>query len=315
MTGEDRLPEREGPLLDRSLAVPRGGAEASPDVDARSRDVDPQFVVTFAALALCHSDERVHCGLTVIPAGRAPETIAASDDLPIRVDWLQRELTQGPALGASPGEVLVSKDLAADKRWPDFGRMCVAVLDLRSMVSIRVPMAASDRARLNFYSTDPTALDHLDMDAALGLARAVAPATRRLLGEFRESLVAAAGSDFSRSAIALGIMIARYRLSSSQAFDLLLRTAHDLDRALLDVALEVVQRGRLPKEANSRKGVSRRIGPAAASHWDSRGIRPVRDRTQHVGGPDMWREPPPLNPIPADAGTPLRPTKSKRSGT
>ncbi|HEY3407654.1 MAG TPA: ANTAR domain-containing protein [Propionicimonas sp.] len=223
------------------------------------------------------------------PAGRAPETIASSDDLPVRVDWLQRELAQGPAVNPYLGEVLVSKDLAADQRWPDFGRLCVASLDLRSMVSIRVPIVESDSARLTFYAADPTALDHLDIDAALGLARGAAPATGRLLGEFRQALIDAAPSDFSRIAIAVGIVIARYRLGSSQAFDMLLHTARGLDRALLDVALEVVQRGRLPDGPTVGTHHPRRHR-SPESHDGNRGQIP-HGRARHVGGPNMWRQP------------------------
>jgi hypothetical protein len=312
MTVEGSLPDREGPLLDHG---PSGSPHPGAAGDSRwlavlGADVDPQFVVTFAALAMCHSDQRVHCGLSVVPAGRAPETIAASDDLPVRVDWLQREFTQGPAFRASLGEVLVSKDLAYDQRWPDFGKLCVAVLDLRAMVSLRVPMPGPDRARLNFYATEPTALDHLDVDAALGLARSAGPAIAKLLGEYREALAEAAPSDFSRIAVALGIVMARYRLGSSQSFVLLLQTAHERDRALLDVALEVVQRGRLPRGALSRTRHAR-PGPAPVRGSSTSGLRSARDRARHVGGPDMWRGPrSPVNLAPPpDADSPLRTTK------
>lgn len=293
MTGEETRLDRDGSLLDREPVA--RGSEAGPPrgPGARGQDVDPQFVVTFAALAVCHSGQRIHCGLTVIPAGRAPETIAASDDRPVRVDWLQRELAQGPAVGADPGEVIVSKDLAADQRWPDFGRLCVSALDLRSMVSIRIPMAPSDRARLTFYATEPTALDHLDVDAALKLARCAAPATGRLLGEFREALLNAAPTDFSRIAIAVGIVISGYRLTSSQAFDVLLQSAHDLDRPLLGVALDVVQHGRLPTAATSRTDRYHRIHKTPVTHIGNHAIRIRRDRAPFVGGPDLWGVPAP----------------------
>jgi hypothetical protein len=288
---------RDGSLLDRAPLARDRAAEPSRGLVARGQDLDPQFVVTFAALAVCHSDEKIHCGLTVVPTGRAPETIAASDDRPVRVDWLQRELAQGPAVSSNPGEVIVSKDLAADQRWPDFGRLCTSVLDLRSMVSIRVPMTSSDRARLTFYAAEPTALDHLDVDAALKLARSAAPVTGKLLGQFREALLTAATTDFSRIAIAVGIVISRYRLTSSEAFDMLLQTAQHLDRPLLGVALDVVERGRLPRVATSRTGKSHRIHRApVVADIGNRGIRTGGHRAPSVGGPDLWGVPgPPLN--------------------
>jgi hypothetical protein len=290
MTGEESRLDRDGSLLDREPLARGSATGPSLGPGAQVRDVDPQFVVTFAAHAVCHSGQKIHCGLTLIPAGRAPETIAASDDRPVRVDWLQRELAQGPAVVASPAEVIVSRDLAADQRWPDFGKLCVSALDLRSMVSIRIPMAPSDRARLTFYATEPTALDHLDVDAALKLARSAAPATGKLLHEFREALLNAAPTDFSRIAIAVGIVISRYRLTSSQAFDMLLQTAHDLDRPLLAVAVDVVRRGRLPIVATSR-GHSHRTHRASRSGLGNHGVRTGRDHAPSVGGPDLWGAP------------------------
>jgi len=89
-------------------------------------------------------------------------------------------------------------------------------------------------------------------------------------------------------------VIARYRVNSSLAFNLLLQTARNLDRTLLDVALEVVSRGRLP-EGSTQAGRQRR-GSEPTSETD----RPVvgADRSRHVGGPSMWREPQPCDPGP-----------------
>ncbi len=215
-------------------------------------DLDPQQV-TFAGLAICNSDHDVHCGLSVVLADhRAPETVAATDDMPVRVDWLQHELGQGPSLGPDPGEMLVVRDLAADERWPEFCRMCVAVLNLRSMVSIQIPVTAPDQARLYFYSSEPSAFDHLDVDAALRLARLAAPMMKILIGEFREPLLAAVLGDSSRVAIAVGTVMAHYRVNSADAFDLLREASHDLRRALLGVAIDVVADGRLPEAAIMR---------------------------------------------------------------
>ncbi|HEY3339649.1 MAG TPA: ANTAR domain-containing protein [Propionicimonas sp.] len=255
----------------------------------RGYSLGPQQV-TLAGLAICNSDDDVHCGLSIIPADRAPETIAATDDLPLRVDWLQHELHQGPCVGADCGELLVSKDLAADQRWPDFGKMCVAVMNVRSMVSIKVWVPWPDRARLSFYSSEATAFDHLDVDAALRLARIAAPMVRVLIGEFGEALLGAAPGDYSRVAVAVGTVIARYKVTSAEAFDLLRDASHDLHRTLLGVAIDVVADGRLPEGAIGH--VRPHCRPARLrGTGDPRDQHPWAHGESSIGGPDMWHEP------------------------
>lgn len=260
--------------------------------------------------ALCASSPDIHCGVTVVPAGRAPETVAATNDVPVRVDWLQHQVRQGPSLDAHPGEVLTTQDLAADKRWPDFGKMCVAVLNIRSMVCIRIPLVTSDRASLNFYSSEATALEHLDMGSLLRLARCSAPSVNELVGKLRGSILDAAEGDYSRVAIAVGTVMARHRVSSADALDLLRVVSHELDRPLLDVAIETAVNGQLPEGAiirapaqgRAREGRSTHQHPAVtasrvrhrvfdptASGVQRRAPETVHEGRLSVGGPGMWQ--------------------------
>ena len=246
--------------------------------------------VTSAGLEICNSGDDVHCGLSIIPAERAPETIAATDDLPLRVDWLQHELHQGPCVGADSGELLVSKDLAADQRWPDFGRMCLAVMNVRSMVSVKVWVAWPDRARLNFYSSQAGAFDHLDVDAALRLARIAAPMVSVLISEFGGALLRVAPGDYSRVAVAVGTVIARYKVGSAEAFDLLRVASRDLHRTLLGVAIDVVADGRLPDGASSQVRSLRTLG-GDLGNCETRGRHAGAHGASSIGGPDMWHDP------------------------
>lgn len=291
------------------MAEHRSWHTATPDVLIPGGDLQQ---VTFAGLTLCDPSNDVHCGLTVAPAGRAAETVAATDDVPVRVDWLQHELRQGPGLDAHPGEIFATEDLAANQQWPDFGKMCLAVLNLRSMVSIRIPLTTSDRASLNFYSSEPAAFENLKMDAALRLARLTAPRIQDLMSAFRAPLLGAARSNFSRVAIAVGTVMARHRANSSDAFDLLCAASHDLNRALLDVAIETVVNGRLPAGADiGSRGTHRaatgpcheqvrpatsprlrhRVTGATASGVQQPARDTVHDAPLPVGGPGMWRDP------------------------
>ena len=62
--------------------------------------VTPTRVVEAAALSLPHGR---HAGLTLLRPNRRQRTVAASDDLPPRVDALQHELAEGPCLDAALG--------------------------------------------------------------------------------------------------------------------------------------------------------------------------------------------------------------------
>lgn len=243
--------------------------------------LDPQHAVMLAKRLICRANPATHIGLTLVPEGRAPETIAATDDLPIRVDWLQHELGQGPSVRSAFTGVLVSPDLAIDRRWPDFGRLCVAVLDVRSMVSVAVPLA-TDRAMVNFYSSEPSAFDLFDVDAARKLAQQVAPIVARALDDLREPLAAAQQADCSRIAVALAMVMAKYRLTSCQAFELLSEAGRQHERTLLAVAIDVVATGSLPVAATHRRG---RHGTRL-----QRVRADVQTQCIQVGGPDMWHE-------------------------
>jgi hypothetical protein len=278
----------------------------------RGDDLDPQQMA-LAGLKICHSDQDIHCGISVLPADGEPETIAATDDVPVRLDLLQRELRQGPCVGADPGGTLVIKDLAADQRWPDFGRMCVAVMNMRSMVSVRIPVAQPNRARLSWYSSEPRAFDYLDLGAASRLADLAAPMVTIMISEFGEPLLHAAPSGCSQVAMALGTVIARYRVNSADAFDLLCEASHDLNRSLLGVAIDVVADGCLPEEAlvrawrqrTARGRRSQALGLAAVTppraYWQPSGRqvptrrpadqRPGAPAGRSIGGPQMWRDP------------------------
>ncbi len=234
--------------------------------------------VTIAGLGLCNSDDDIHCGLSIVVAGRAPETVAATDDVPVLVDWLQHELRQGPCVAADAGETLVSRDLAADPRWPEFGKTCDAVLNVCSLVSIQIPVTPPDRARLNFYSSEPHAFDHLDLDGALWLSRVAGPMVRRQIEEFGEALLAAGPRGCSRVAVAVGTIIGLYQVNSTDAFDMLVEASRDLRRGLLGVAIDVAADGHLP-EAAILRARERRPGEApgrlpGVRTWRAHGASP-----------------------------------------
>lgn len=322
MTAEKSLPDQHWPAQPRSVTALR-----PPLHELADGDLDLQSL-TSTARDLAHSDSVVHVGISLSSAGRPPETLAATGDLPVRADWLQQGVRQGPGMCQAEDRVLVSRDLAADERWPDFGKLCVAVLDLRSMVSVRIPVPGADLARLNFYATEPVALEHLDVASALRLAQLADTPVSRALERLRDDIVTPERGDHNRVALALGTIMARYRVNSAQAFELLVHASHGGDRTLVDAALEVVDIGGLPGDAltgarqrhHERSLTEREPGQTAPRAWlrnDASQARVNTDRGgQHaegtrsldtptgpdrrlcIGGPDMWREPTSAPPLP-----------------
>lgn len=281
------------------------GAAASSAWTARGAGLDLQSVVSFAARALCHSPHDIHGGLSVIPAEGVPEPVAATDDLPIRFDWLQCELAQGPSMDSVPTELVVSKDLAADDRWPDFGKLCFAVMNLRSMVMIRVPLASGDQAALSLCSTQPDAFDRMDVDSALRLARLAIPAIEAVMANFELAKPIDGHRQCSRLAMALGMVVARHRVDSSEAFSLLLDASYRANRTVLDVAREVAETGSLPAHTGEPPGTGHAETSKDRSESDQSGCQasplpiPRASRgdalgrasahfTSFVGGPELW---------------------------
>lgn len=222
-----------------------------------SAALDPQLIVTYAALATCHRPADLHCGLSVVLDGGAPETVAATDDLAVRLDWLQQELRQGPSLAPGSPELVVSSDLADDARWPDFGRLCVASLDLRSLVALRMPLGTGDWATLILAARRPETIEHLDVHAVRRLVPLATASARALVQTLGGALRAAGGQGVGRVALASGLVAAGRRVTPHEAFRRLLRASHDSDRSLVEVALDELR--------CASPGLS-------------------------VGGPGMWRE-------------------------
>lgn len=266
MTDTARVPQQRG-------APPTGRRADVPPADpVELAEVDAQVLVSFAAMAVGQSHHDVHCGLSVGRRDRAPQTLAATDELPVRADWLQHQLRQGPAIGPVARRLLISRDLAADPRWPDFGRMCTAALDLRGMVMLRIPLAAGLWASLGFYCCNPETVDHLDMDAATRLAPLAAASATELVRTLGDPLERASTADVGRIALACAILGDRHRVGPADAFSLLLQRGRDQGRTPLQVALDVVASGDLDPE------------PSAAA------VRSESRRHLRVGGPEMWHE-------------------------
>jgi hypothetical protein len=192
-----------------------------------------------------------HAGITRGRNGRF-ETVAATDDLVERVDAIQYELESGPCVDAIlEATVFNAPDLRADRRWPEFG-VQAAEAGVLSMLSYRLFTENSPDliAGLNLYATKPSAFD--DVSESIGMlfathgALAVAAAAAQ---EKADNLVIALQNS-REIGVAMGVLMAQYRTTRDEAFDLLRIASQRMHRKLADVAAEVADTGSLPTAAD-----------------------------------------------------------------
>ncbi|KLU09298.1 GAF and ANTAR domain-containing protein [Kocuria sp. SM24M-10] len=163
-------------------------------------------------------------------------------------DALQYDLRSGPCVDAVLDEsVLVSGNLAHDDRWPGYGPRVVREVGVTSVLSHRLRLIGDPEliASLNLYSDAPDAFDEhavwagtlLATHAGLGISVAV---THRRAAHLETAL-----RTNREIGTAIGILMARHRVTREQAQELLRLASQDTNRKMSEIAAEVVRTGEL----------------------------------------------------------------------
>lgn len=195
--------------------------------------------------------------LTLVPAAQHAaisrgrpgrfETVAETSELPVLVDQIQYDLGSGPCVDAATHrDVYRTGNLAADPRWPEFGRRAAAEYGICSMLSVRLFLEDDDLvAALNLYSTVPDAFDESDQTVVMMLATHASTATvaARLHEQVRH-LERALQSNRTIG-MAMGVLMNQYKITQNEAFDLLRMASQHGHRKLAEVAREVTETGAL----------------------------------------------------------------------
>jgi GAF domain-containing protein len=185
-----------------------------------------------------------YAGVILVHAGSRVETVAATHPVVAGLDAIQLEAGEGPDLEliADRHEVLVA-DVRSEARWP---RWCEAVADagIRSMMGSRLYTSQRVIGSLNLYDPAPSAFDEADADVAHMLARHAAVAMQHAVGE--EHLRRAVDA---RNLVgqAQGILMERFDLDASRAFEVLRRYSQHHNRKLHLVAEDLVESRVLPE--------------------------------------------------------------------
>jgi hypothetical protein len=167
------------------------------------------------------------------------ETVAATDSLSLECDRLQYESGEGPCMDAAAGSGLVlTVDVGSDRRWRRYGPLAAGRFSVMAQLAYTMYAAQHTFGGLNLYSTSTAALD----EEALALAElfatqgAVAMGHRRTVDQLSDGLNI-------RQVIgqATGLIMERYGLDESRAFEFLSRMSQAGNIKLREIADEVVQ--------------------------------------------------------------------------
>ena len=189
-----------------------------------------------------------HAAISVIHRRGAIETVGATDEVPHQVDAIQYEVGQGPCLDAiREHEVFLIEDLAADERWPPFSHRAAKETGVRSMLSFRLFVEDDTIGALNLYSRKVEAFDEDACAVGTVLAAHAAIAMQGAREHDRAEHLEQALESNREIGMAMGVIMARGRITQAQAFAVLQRASQYLNRKLHDVAAEVVETGRLPE--------------------------------------------------------------------
>jgi GAF domain-containing protein len=158
---------------------------------------------------------------------------AGTDELAKRVDSRESELNEGPCITSLREEVTVrSDDFEKEERWP---RFVAAAMEegIRSMLAVQLFVQDDNLGALNIYATQPNAFTEHDESIAMLLAvhAAIAMTASATESNLRLALD-------SRDVIgqAKGILMERYKISSLEAFHLLVVASQQTHQKLRVVA-------------------------------------------------------------------------------
>src|SRR5699024_4143041 len=143
-------------------------------------------------------------------------------------EQMQFTLGQGPCYDAlSEHELVHCANLADDSRWPKWGPKVAGELGLNSSLSYRLFASRGTLGSLNLYSRRPAAFDSNVVDGGVAIAAQVAVALAH--AQHSEGMDTALRG---RTVIgqAQGILMERFSLTDSQAFNVLVRYSQTKDR-------------------------------------------------------------------------------------
>ena len=202
-----------------------------------------------------------------------PTTVVSTGQLATDLDETQYDRGHGPCLHAArTGEPTEIPDTRTETRWPDYvGRAA----ERGNLSSLSIPLMIDEDEQvtgaLNIYARKPEAFDEDGRAVAtrFGAYAAVAAgnlyayqSARNLADNMQAALESRAVIDQAK-----GVLIERYKLTSDQAFQLLVQASMSTNRKLRDIADDLVHTGELP--VAPARGDSKRPRPPGRAAPDA----------------------------------------------
>lgn len=215
-------------------------AQLAEELHAAGDPVQTCEQVTATAVQVLEADQ---ASITMIGHGRHLETVAATDPMVVQLDLLQYELGEGPCSDASwRGETLLSPDLPNDQRWPLWAPKAASA-GIASMMAVELTTPERRVGALNLYFTSPRTFvaDDVGFASIFGRHASIAVANATTNSQLNVALD-------SRKLIgqAQGILMERFNLSESQAFEVLSRYSQNSNVKLREVAEQLCSTRNLP---------------------------------------------------------------------
>lgn len=171
------------------------------------------------------------------------DAYSASDPQLERLDRLQYELGEGPAVDATAQMRLVeSVDLAHDSRWDRWRPAAVADAGVRSVRVLSIHVAGRPYGSLHSYGTE-NPLPEGDQIVTHLWAAHVASAVSA--AHARAGLEVAVDSR-TTIGVAIGMLMVQYGIDRDRAFDVLKRASQSANRKLTAVVESYIETRRLP---------------------------------------------------------------------
>jgi transcriptional regulator with GAF, ATPase, and Fis domain len=171
-------------------------------------------------------------------------SLAATRQLAIDVDGIQEQFCEGPCVDAADGDALVRcDDLQEDLRWPRFAKGAVSV-GVHAMLSFQLYTHDKRKGALNLFGLESGVFN--TKDQAVGAMLATHAATA-LIAHDKERQFQSALSTRDVIGQAKGMIMERFGVDATRAFELLKRLSQDSNTRLVDVAAGLVARGAEPR--------------------------------------------------------------------
>jgi GAF domain-containing protein len=178
-----------------------------------------------------------HVGISILHRDGRIETKAGTDQLVWELDDLQYGINQGPCVDAVKSDpIMYLDDARHDDRWPDYLPRAVEK-GLRSQLALRLYTEEETLGGINMYSTTGPGLT----PEAIQLAELFAAHASIALGRKRyEHQLAEAVASRQVIGTAVGILMERYQITESRAFQFLVRVSRTSNHKVRLIAQEVV---------------------------------------------------------------------------